>query len=348
MQQAANHEVQYQAFRHIKQEKKLRNREAAQALGISEAEAIANCIGHEAIRLRGPFQELIAEIPKLGKVMALTRNESAVHEKIGYYQNVSYDHVGLVVGPDIDLRIFYSQWQHGYAVTEETPKGMQRSLQFYDASGVAVHKIHLKEASNLGTWEWILEAYQHDDQSPGQVIKPASVPEIEKPDSEIDAKGFSDAWLAMKDTHDFFMLLKKFGVTRTQGLRLAPAEHTYRVKNTAVEQMLNAAAGATSIMCFVGNPGNIQIHTGPIQRVLKMGEWINVMDPGFNLHLRMDLIVDSWVVKKPTDDGIVTSLELFDAAGSLIAQFFGERKPGKLELDGWRQIVAQLPVLESA
>jgi putative hemin transport protein len=108
MQQAANHEVQYQAFRHIKQEKKLRNREAAQALGISEAEAIANCIGHEAIRLRGPFQELIAEIPKLGKVMALTRNESAVHEKIGYYQNVSYDHVGLVVGPDIDLRIFYS------------------------------------------------------------------------------------------------------------------------------------------------------------------------------------------------------------------------------------------------
>jgi putative hemin transport protein len=233
-------------------------------------------------------------------------------------------------------------------VTEETPKGMQRSLQFYDASGVAVHKIHLKEASNLGTWEWILEAYQHDDQSPGQVIKPASVPEIEKPDSEIDAKGFSDAWLAMKDTHDFFMLLKKFGVTRTQGLRLAPAEHTYRVKNTAVEQMLNAAAGATSIMCFVGNPGNIQIHTGPIQRVLKMGEWINVMDPGFNLHLRMDLIVDSWVVKKPTDDGIVTSLELFDAAGSLIAQFFGERKPGKLELDGWRQIVAQLPVLESA
>lgn len=345
MNQVANHEAQYAAFHHIKQEKNLRNREAAQALGISEAEAIANCIGHEAIRLRGPFHELIAEIPKLGKVMALTRNESAVHEKVGYYQNVSYDHVGLVLGPDIDLRIFYSQWHHGYAVTEETAKGVQRSLQFYDASGVAVHKIHLKEASNLGAWDWILEAYQHKDQSPGQSVLPAAIVETEKPDSEIDVQGFKAAWLAMKDTHDFFMLLRKFGVTRTQGLRFAPAEHAYRVENTAVEHMLNAAANATSIMCFVGNPGNIQIHTGPIQKVLKMGEWINVMDPCFNLHLRMDLIVQSWVVKKPTDDGIVTSLELYDAENILIAQFFGERKPGKLELEGWREIVAQLPVL---
>ena len=345
MHQISNHEVQYQAFHHIKQEKKLRNREAAQALGISEAEAIANCIGREAIRLRGPFQELIAEIPKLGKVMALTRNESTVHEKIGYYQNVSYDHVGLVVGPDIDLRIFYSHWQHAYAVTEETPKGVQRSLQFYDASGVAVHKIHLKEASNLGAWAWILEAYQHADQSPGQVLKPIPTPEIAQPDSAIDAQGFSEAWLAMKDTHDFFMLLRKFGVTRTQGLRLAPAEHAYRVKNMAVEQTLNAAANTTSMMCFVSNPGNIQIHTGPIQHVVKMGNWINVMDAGFNLHLRMDLIAETWVVKKPTDDGIVTSLELYDADGLLMAQFFGERKPGKVELDGWRSIIGYLPLL---
>lgn len=344
MNQVSHHEAQYQAFHHIKQEKKLRNREAAQALGISEGEAIANCIGHEAIRLRGPFHELIAEIPKLGKVMALTRNESAVHEKVGYYQNVSYDHVGLVVGPDIDLRIFYSQWHHGYAITEETSKGVQRSLQFYDASGTAVHKIHLNEASNLGAWEWILEAYQNQDQTPGQQVGAIAKAEAAKPDSEINVSGFQDAWLAMKDTHDFFMLLRKFGVTRTQGLRLAPADHAYRVKNTAVEQVLNtAAADSTSIMCFVGNPGNIQIHTGQIHKVLKMGEWINVMDPGFNLHLRMDLIADSWVVKKPTDDGIVTSLELYDAAGELIAQFFGERKPGKTELEAWRHIVAQLP-----
>ncbi|HSH72744.1 MAG TPA: ChuX/HutX family heme-like substrate-binding protein [Methylophilaceae bacterium] len=345
MTQLATHEVQYQAFRQIKQVKKLRNREAAQAIGISECEAIANSIGREAIRLRGPFHEIIAAVPRLGRVMALTRNESTVHEKIGTYENVSYDHVGMVLGREIDMRIFYSHWKHGYAVTEQSDKGEQHSLQFFDASGTAVHKIHLKEFSNLKAWHWLVEAFEHPDQSPGQTVEPIAAPAQPKPESEIDQQGFASAWLAMKDTHDFFMVMRKFGVNRIQAMRMAPADHAYQVDNNAVKQILEtAAADGTSIMCFVGNPGNIQIHTGAIQNVKEMGPWINVLDDGFNLHLRTDLIAQSWVVKKPTVDGMVTSLELYDADGEMMAQFFGERKPGKPELEAWRNIVAQLPL----
>lgn len=54
------------------------------------------------------------------------------------------------------------------------------------------------------------------------------------------------------------------------------------------------------------------------------------------------------MVRKPTRDGIVTSLELFDADGFCFVQFFGERKPGKPELDAWREIVAALPRLAAA
>jgi putative hemin transport protein len=73
-----------------------------------------------------------------------------------------------------------------------------------------------------------------------------------------------------------------------------------------------------------------------------MDPWLNILDQNFNLHLREDHIYDSWVVRKPTDDGIVTSLELFDKAGEVIAMFFGERKPGSPELDSWRHIVEDL------
>jgi hypothetical protein len=47
-----------------------------------------------------------------------------------------------------------------------------------------------------------------------------------------------------------------------------------------------------------------------------MGPWLNVLDPGFNLHLREDLIASAWIVRKPTADGVVSSLELFDAGGA--------------------------------
>ena len=72
-----------------------------------------------------------------------------------------------------------------------------------------------------------------------------------------------------------------------------------------------------------------------------------MLDPGFNLHLREDLIEHVWVVEKPTSDGVVTSVEAFDRSGELMAMFFGARKPGKPELPAWRNIVAKLPRLEA-
>jgi putative hemin transport protein len=95
-------------------------------------------------------------------------------------------------------------------------------------------------------------------------------------------------------------------------------------------------------MVFVGNHGCIQIHTGPVKTLRAMGPWFNVLDPGFNLHLREDRIVSAWVVRKPTSDGVVTSLELFDAEDELIATLFGKRKPGEAERGEWRAFAETL------
>ena len=101
-------------------------------------------------------------------------------------------------------------------------------------------------------------------------------------------------------------------------------------------------------MVFVGNPGMIQIHTGPVENLKPMGPWFNVLDEKFNLHLREDHIDSAWVVWKPTEDGTVTSLELFDREGTLIATLFGKRKPGVPEDEAWRAIVNGLPEREAA
>ena len=85
--------------------------------------------------------------------------------------------------------------------------------------------------------------------------------------------------------------------------------------------------------------GCIQIHTGEVKNLVTTGPWYNVLDPEFNMHLREDAIVSSFIVKKPSVDGIVTSLEIFDAKGEMIVQFFGKRKPGIPELESWREIV---------
>jgi putative hemin transport protein len=342
----------YTRFLALRRERKLRHRDAASAAGATEGEAIAAAVGRTgalgAVRLQGPWPEMFEQLPLLGPVMALTRNETTVHEKTGRYTEMSHEGlVGLALGPEIDLRIFYMRWSQAYAVSEETSTGLQRSLQIYSAHGEAIHKVFLRETSDLEGWMAFVDANAAADQSAGVTIDRLR-PETETVDDEaIDLAAFHQAWTAMTDTHEFFPLLRKFKLARTQALRLAPGDFAYRVQTSAARAMLqDAAASGLSIMCFVGNPGMIQIHTGPVARIEVRGDWLNVLDPGFNLHLREDRIAAAWVVKKPTSDGVVTSLELFDESGETMAMFFGERKPGKPELNGWRSLVARLPRLD--
>ncbi|MEM1041058.1 MAG: ChuX/HutX family heme-like substrate-binding protein [Bacteroidota bacterium] len=328
----------------------VRIRNAAAELGVSEAELVATSEGDGATRLDGGWGALLEEAETMGEVMALTRNDACVHEKTGTYRNVKLMEkhaMGLVLDEDIDLRLFLGRWRFGFAV--ETPwdgakDGLRRSLQFFDAHGTAVHKVFLKRKSDIEAYDRLVAKYRHAEPEAALGIEPVPEPEPETPDADLDRAAFLQAWAELKDTHDFFPLLMNHGVGRLQALRLAENTFAERAEPASVRQMLeHAAAAATPIMVFVSSAGCIQIHTGTVKKLKEYGPWYNVLDPGFNLHLNEEHIDSAWVVRKPTIDGTVTALEIFDAEGELIVQFFGKRKPGTPELEPWREIIAGLP-----
>jgi putative hemin transport protein len=110
----------------------LRIRNAAEQLGVSEAELLATQTGETVTRLKPEFAAILAEAETLGKVMALTRNDECVHERKGIYLNPDFSSpfAGLFVGEDIDLRIFLSHWDKAFAVVEQSEHGTRKSLQF--------------------------------------------------------------------------------------------------------------------------------------------------------------------------------------------------------------------------
>ena len=61
----------------------LRIRDAAASLGVSEAELVALGVGRTATPLGGDFRAILNEMPQVGRVMCLTRNEDCVHERHG-------------------------------------------------------------------------------------------------------------------------------------------------------------------------------------------------------------------------------------------------------------------------
>ncbi len=323
----------------LQAEPRLYPRDVATRLGVTEAELVALDEGQGATRLRPDFVAILSAIRHLGPVMALTRNGDAVHEKTGTYDVFEGSAaMGLFVGEAIDLRLFLSGWRFAWQVVA---KG-RRSLQFYAADGSAVHKIYATEHTDLAAWDDLLAGFAMSD-PPALAVSPVPVPAAEKPDAAIDVAGLLAGWDGLRDTHHFHGLLKRFGVTRTQALRLAGTGRARPVSAGALRATLERAAlAALPIMVFVGNRHCIQIHTGPVQILREAGPWFNVLDPGFNLHLRETAIDTAWVVSKPTEDGAVTSLELFDAAGETIATLFGRRKPGQTEDAAWRGLAHAL------
>ncbi len=340
-------------FLKLKQEQPgLRARNAAEMLGISEAELLLINDDAKVTVLQKDPQEILKQVITLDEVMALTRNEYCVHERKGIYDNASFfSHgpmkQGLFVNPDIDLRLFMNHWQFCFAVIEASDRGDRKSLQFFDKSGSAVHKVYVTTKSDEAAYTTLVEQFRADEQPESIQVEDYDPKPDDLPDDEIDWKGFRQTWENLKDTHDFFPMLKKFNVGREQALRHIGVDFAYQVGNDASRRILELARDSEcEIMVFVGNRGCIQIHTGPVRKLLQHGDWYNVMDPMFNLHLQESNIARTWVTKKPTVDGTVTALEVFDDDGELIVTFFGKRKPGIPELQGWRDIIDQVQPLE--
>ncbi|MGV3665483.1 MAG: hemin-degrading factor [Leptospira bouyouniensis] len=317
----------------------LRIRDAAKHLNVSEVELLATGIGHGVKQLKPNFAEFLLETPKLGYVMALTRNESCVHERKGTYSNLSVNgQTALAVGEDIDLRIFLKDWKFGFYVEEIKRDSITNSFQFFDPSGEAVHKIYKTEKSSDEGWESLKHTFIDED-IPFTNDLVARQRKSETNDKN-QVPNFLEEWSRLEDTHDFFTLLRKYDYSREFSLKVAEGKFTYPISVSEFTELLHKISKMDlDIMIFVGNPSIIQIHTGKIKNLQIMGPWFNVLDPNFNLHLRTDHIHTAYVVNKPTKDGMVTSVELFDKEGYLILQMFGKRKPGIPQSNLWFELV---------
>ena len=353
MKQNMSAEEILEKYRSIKKDNpRLRTKDISNSIGISEGELVASRVGLDVVKLENKPQEILLSIEKLGSVMALTRNEHCVHERHGVYSNGSFSShgpmtMGLFVNPDIDLRLFMKHWKYCFSLTETAGDRILRSFQFFDSEGKAIHKIYALETSQEKIFNEITESFREEQPEREIIVSLKTNSPSFADDDEVDWDSFRTSWRNLKDTHDFFPMLRKFNLDRQQAFRRIGNEFAYQVKNTSSKIMLELAAEKNcEIMVFVANQGCIQIHTGPVVKLAEMGPWYNVLDPNFNLHLNTDGIAWSWVTKKPTVDGIVTALEVFDQKGELVVTFFGKRKPGIPELDLWREIVGQLPSTE--
>jgi putative hemin transport protein len=307
--------------------------------GVSRGEILAGRVGEGVVRLEGPA-DILRAAPLLGTVIAVTSNEQVVLEKVGCYGNVSIGpERGTVANHEIDLRLVMRHWRHAFAVKGEYP-----SLQFFDGWGEPVHEIRTLVYSDLVEFGKITAEFASPQQRREWSVQDGPVPVQARPDGGVDREQLQGQWSALQDTHDFVRLLQKLSLDRHQALRLIGTQFANEVSNVAAKHLLlNAAAATMPILVFAGNAGCLQIHAGTVTNILLEGHALSVQDQSFRLRLCEDGIGSSWVVRKPTRDGVLTSLEVYDRTNQMVVQFYGAREAGMPERQDWCRILSELP-----
>lgn len=326
-------------------------RDAAQKLGTSEAEVLAATQVGKVTRLAEGTEAartIMRRALELGELTAHTRSDNAVLERTGVptrQPEPAASSVGGYIGGPIDLRFDFSVWRHAFAVEQATRNGqVQRSLQFFDAQGVLLHKLTLKGQGGADAFQRLVADLRHPSPETPLAIVPAAAPAAPKPDASVDRAALTDAWQKVTDVHRFGELLERFGIDREQAFRLAPAGAAERLEARALRTLLSRAAEqGVPLMAFIGNPGVTQIFSGTIHKTTVGGDWFLVIDPGLNLRLKQTEIVRGWRVQR----GAITSVEFYDRAGTLVATFFGVRERGQPQSEAWLQLVKGLPAASS-
>ncbi|WP_437890621.1 hemin-degrading factor [Phytobacter sp. V91] len=326
----------WQQYQSVKSQNAARYaRDIAGDLGISEAQLTFSRVGHDAQRLSDDLRGILSGLEAVGETKCLCRNEFAVHEQLGSFSNLNIgEHAGLVLNPRaLDLRLFITQWASAFFLREQHQQGERQSIQFFDWQGDALLKVYMTTSTDTAAWQALIARFSAEQNQP-LVVKSAAAPEQA---TQTDAVALDSAWRAMTDVHQFFGLLKKHNLTRQQAFRLVGDDLACLVSNDALAQLLDTVlSDGNEIMIFVGNRGCTQIFTGALEKVTPMKGWLNIFNKSFTLHLRDTAISESWVTRKPTADGHVTSLELFAADGTQIAQLYGQRSEGNAEQSQWR------------
>ena len=327
--------------------------EGAAALGISEFELMLASPYSQYIG--GQCRAVLKQFERFGQLESIVRNELAVHEKTAAYHNLKLgEKMGLALNVGgLDLRFFMWQWQHMLAVTDTTrPDKPSYSIQFYDGQGAAIDKVYLRELSveNIASWqEMIAEQLQSVDANVNELVLEAQTPLNEwsyKALTDNARQQLQQGWQEMTDVHQFHGLLKKLDIDRASSYQQAPEQMTQQLDISAVEALFAQARNIECpIMIFVGNSGMVQIQTGTVKTLKRMGDWFNILDKDhndFTLHLKDKALAQVWCVKRPTKDGIVTCIEGFDRHGVSVFSVFGQRIEGKPELKEWQNIVANV------
>ncbi|MDP2177017.1 ChuX/HutX family heme-like substrate-binding protein [Methylicorpusculum sp.] len=321
---------------------RLRIREAAATLNVSEAELLATECGSTVTRLNLDWPLIFESLSATGPVMALTRNDFAVHETTGLYTVTDHSDDGCRVESNtVNLQLLTQVIHVAFGVKEASPNGPRFSLQFFAADGSAIHKLYMTAASDLKMYHALIKQLTSADQSQHQAIQ--SPPRFNRFNiATFNSRRVTQTTTHLhRDTEDFYSGLIKMGIVSPL-VETSSSTLTFLRPDLFHPVLNKVAAQDLYITICVRNYGCIQVYQGPIQNIRITGPWFNILDEHFSLHLNTEAVSGFRVNTQSTDGKqVLKTLEIIDANHQMIALILLNAGQETDNVNLWNELIAE-------
>ena len=336
------------SFAGLRFEKKLRHREIANFLQISEAELIDVHVGvtkfdvlrssphvARAIRLKHDWQALLEHCHHFELLTSVTRNQSVVMEQVESYEHIAIESGRWVVhGKNLQLRFSPQFLGYVYLFEESGASQVQKSIQFFDETGQGVHKAYLLPESQHLVFELMARRFAQSRQSPGISIQEASplFEPIGKNEIHLDVANFIERWRTLHSFDQMIELLESCHVTAAESFEAIGAPQAQEVSFETVKYLLESAAYLElPLEISVSNESVSMTSRRVIHRITETNGWLSVLDPGFSLRIHGVDDLRVWLVQPG-------SIEILGGAGESLLSVrcaCSSESPGLAE---WRRL----------
>lgn len=237
----------------------------------------------------------------------------------------------LILNPDgVDLRII---------------SGKIKNVEYHNISGDR-YKATFKNNDGNNVLQMSFNSREKIDCGIKDILSSQRQKEQKKTEESIE-----ELWRNMKDVHHFYPMLQQHGISKLDAFRRVPDDLARQVDPHSLILTLNDIQNRKDhFMAFIGNGSVVQVYTGPVLKIAQVPKSDKLFIHGMTnegehsvINISKKDIGQAWVVNKGSDNGYITSLEIFDHNENHIAQFYGVRKEGQKQNEAWDRLMKSLP-----
>lgn len=286
----------------------------------------AASLGDKVLRLQDEPAAILKGLHRCGTVVLNTGNTVAAATQSAQFSNLcigSGGH-GYLSQPGGLLTLQLREWRTVFAVVAPLGHIPARSLLFFDRSGHLIQRVTVTGAG-FAFEDLVCAMLHHEQHSLPLPERAASEQASDFPkgniETAVDVNALEQDWANACDDDCFDRMLLKHGINRLNVLHHVRDSYALAVQPDSVLSSLSMAAEQGAPVSYsVPNSGSVQTLVGVASALYyqRGGVLINVADSA--LSLQPSAIASAWRVRRRSERGIDTAVELYDCGGNQVLQ----------------------------